>query len=269
MGHPVTEKNGSAAATEQGRRSWSWRRIAPLFVLIALAGLAFAMGWHRFLSFETLAMNREALRGFVAGNWPLALAAYAGIYIAVVALSLPGGALLTISGGLLFGWLAGGLVTVVAATIGASILFLIARSALGEPLAARAGPWLGKLRSGFQEDALNYLLFLRLVPAFPFWLVNLAPALLGVSLRLFVLGTFFGIIPGTFTFAIVGSGLDSIIDAQLAANPNCLSGGECAFRLDTGALVTREILIAFAALGIIALLPVIIKRVRARRRSST
>jgi len=265
----TSDDKGGAAGTAAGRGSGVIRRWLPLLILASFMVLVFAMGWHKYLSFKTIGLNYEALRAFIADNIVLAVLAYVLLYIAVVALSLPGGALLTISGGLLFGWLAGGLVTVVAATIGASILFLIARSALGEPLAARAGPWLGKLRSGFQEDALNYLLFLRLVPAFPFWLVNLAPALLGVSLRLFVLGTFFGIIPGTFTFAIVGSGLDSIIDAQLAANPNCLSGGECAFRLDTGALVTREILIAFAALGIIALLPVIIKRVRARRRSST
>jgi uncharacterized membrane protein YdjX (TVP38/TMEM64 family) len=267
-GRELSVEQGQGAGELQRMRAPAWRRFLPLVVLVALAALALAMGWHKYLTFEHLAMNREMLRDFVATNQLVALATFALIYVVVVALSLPGGALLTITGGFLFGWLAGGLTTVIAATIGASILFVVARSALCETLAARAGPWLGKLRAGFQEDALNYLLFLRLVPAFPFWLVNLAPALLGVSLRVFVIGTFFGIIPGTFAFAVVGTGLDSVIDAQIAANPGCLQGADCAFQFDPSALVTREILIAFAALGIIALLPVFIKRLRARRHPS-
>lgn len=246
------------------------RRLLPLFVLIALAGFAVSMGWHRYLTFGQLVENRAALAGFVAANRLLALAAYIAVYVAVVALSLPGGALLTITGGFLFGWIAGGLSVIVAATAGASILFLVARSALGEPLAERAGPWLDRLRKGFQEDALNYLLFLRLVPAFPFWLVNLAPALLGVRLSTFAVGTFLGIIPGTFTFAFLGAGLDSAVDAQIEANRECLAAGaDCDIQLDAGALVTRELLIAFAALGVVALAPVIIKKVRARRGRAT
>ena len=106
------------------------------------------------------------------------------------------------------------------------------------------------------------------MPVVPFWLANLAPALLGVSLRAFVIGTLFGIIPGTFAYAIVGTGLDSVIDAQIAANPGCLQGGECAFQFDPSALITRELLIAFAALGVVALLPVLVKRLRARRHPS-
>lgn len=251
-----------AGMSRQGRL----RRLLPLMVIAGLMALVFAMGWHKYLTFEQLAVHREALRSFVAGNFMLALGTFAAIYIVAVALSLPGGVLLTISGGLLFGWVIGGLTVVVAATIGASVIFLIARSALGEPLAARAGPWLDKLRAGFQEDALNYLLFLRLVPAFPFWLVNLAPALLGVSLRTFAVGTFAGIIPGTFTFAFLGAGLDSIIDAQIEANRSCLdAGGDCAFHLNPGALVTPEILLAFAGLGIIAIIPVALKKLRARQ----
>ena len=246
------------------------RRLAPLVVLLALGGFAIAMGWHNYLTFDALVANREALAAFVAANRPLALATYMAVYVVAVALSLPGGAILTITGGFLFGWIAGGLAVVVAATVGASILFLIAKSALGEPRAERAGPWLDKLRKGFQEDALNYLLFLRLVPAFPFWLVNLAPALLGVRLSTFAIGTFFGIIPGTFTFAFLGAGLDSVIDAQIAANRECLeTGADCDFRFDPSALVTKEILIAFVALGVFALLPVFIKKLRARRGRAT
>ena len=118
----------------------------------------------------------------------------------------------------------GGLASIAAATIGAIVVFLIARSALrraacrpGRPLACES------LRQGFQEDAFNYLLFLRLVPIFPFWLVNLAPALLGVSLSTYALATLIGIIPGTFAYSIAGKGLDSVIVAQQAAHQSCLA----------------------------------------------
>lgn len=249
-----------------GARGATLRRLVPLALLLALAALAVWLDLHRLVTLDQLAHNREALRGLVAGSPPLALAAFMAVYTAVVALSLPGGAALTLAGGFLFGWLAAGLASVLAATAGATLLFLIARSALGEPLAARAGPRLARLRRGFQEDAMSYLLFLRLVPAFPFWLVNLAPALLGVRLSTFVAGTFLGIIPGTFAFAFIGAGLDGAIAAQIAANPDCARAGEgCVLRLDPAALVTREMLIGLAALGVVALLPAVLRRRRARR----
>jgi len=247
------------------------RRYLPLIVLVAVAALVFQQGWHKYLSLEHVAANRDALRGFVDAHTLLAVLAYMGIYVGVVALSLPGGALLTITGGFLFGWLVGGLATVFAATIGASIVFLIAKTSFGETLAARAGPWLKKLSDGFSEDALSYLLFLRLVPAFPFWLVNLAPALLGVGLPVYVLGTFVGIIPGTFAFAFLGAGLDSIIEAQQAAFDACkaeAAGAPCSFSLDPGSLLTPELIAAFAALGVVALIPVVIRKLRAGRRNS-
>lgn len=242
------------------------KRFLPLIVLAAIAALVISQGWHKYLTLEEIARNHEALTSYIGSNLLLALLAYAALYIAVVALSLPGGAPLTLAGGLLFGWQIGGPATIVAATIGATILFLIAKTALGETLAARAGPWLSKLQDGFKENALSYLLFLRLVPAFPFWLVNLAPALLGVPLRTYVLGTFFGIIPGTMAFSFLGAGLGSVIEAQNASYANCLAqnpggaGTDCQFTLDTSALITTELLLAFAALGVVALIPVAIKK---------
>jgi uncharacterized membrane protein YdjX (TVP38/TMEM64 family) len=244
------------------------KRIVPLAVLAAVAILVVSQGWHKYLTLETIAENRQLLKGYIDENYLLALLAYAAIYIVVIALSLPGGVFLTLTGGFLFGWLVGGTVTVLAATVGAMIIFLIAKTSFGEPLAARAGPWLGKLRAGFQENALNYLLFLRLVPLFPFWLVNLAPALLGVRLGTYVFGTLIGIIPGTFAFSFAGVGLDSVISAQREAYEACLSSSganatpPCEFKLDPNALVTKELLIAFAALGIVALIPVLLKKIR-------
>ncbi len=243
------------------------RRYLPLALLLGVGVLVVSQGWHKYLTLEQIAANRDLMRAFVAQHLATAITVYALIYVAVIALSLPGGALLTITGGFLFGWLAAGSVTVFAATIGATLIFLIARSSVGETLASRAGPWLQKLSDGFKDDAMNYLLFLRLVPAFPFWLVNIAPALLGVSLPVFVAGTFFGIIPGTFAFSFLGSGLDSIIEAQQAAFAACQATGDttCAFSLNPGSLLTPELLIAFAALGVVAILPVIVKKLRARR----
>ncbi len=252
------------------RSGWV-RRLAPLLVLAAAAGLIVSQGWHHYLTLETIAQHRELLKAFIAENWALALLAYMGVYIVVVALSLPGGAALTLTGGLLFGWLTAGPATIIAATIGATIIFLIAKTSFGEPLAARAGPWLAKLRDGFQEDALNYLLFLRLVPAFPFWLVNLAPALLGVPLRTYVIGTLVGIIPGTMAYAFLGAGLDSVVREAIADQQACLAraaregGLDCTLSINTSNLVTPELLTALAALGIVAIIPVIARKLRRRR----
>jgi len=262
------DSDEGAAGDAEGS-SWL-RRLLPLVALFGVGALVISQGWHSYLTLEQLAANREALKELIDGNLPLALLIYIGIYIAVVALSLPGGALMTVTSGFLFGWLLGGSASIVGATIGATIIFLIAKTSLGEPLAARAGPWLAKLRKGFQQDALSYLLFLRLVPAFPFWLVNLAPALLGVPLSTYLIGTAVGIVPGTFAFAYAGVGLDSVIAAQRQAHEACLEAAgvqgaaTCQFSLDPGALLTPQLLIAFALLGLVALIPVAIKKIRSR-----
>jgi uncharacterized membrane protein YdjX (TVP38/TMEM64 family) len=244
------------------------RRYLPVIVLAGLMAFAFAMGWHKYLSLKTVGLNYEQLKGFVADNWALAIFAYAGLYIAVIALSLPGGLIMTLSGGLLFGWLTGAIVTVIAATIGATLVFLIAKTSFGESLAAKAGPWVEKLRDGFKENALSYLLFLRLVPAFPFFAVNLAPALLGVPLSTYVIGTALGIIPGTTAFSVAGAGLASVIEAQNTSYQACLAGApanpdvDCPYTIDTSALVTTELLAAFTLLGVVALIPIAIKKMR-------
>lgn len=240
------------------------RRLAPLVLLVAAMGLAYGMGWHELLSFKTIGLNYEALRSFIATHLGAALLLYMLLYIAVVALSLPGGLVMTLSGGLLFGWQIAAPATVVAATVGATILFAVAKTSIGEPLAAKAGPWLGKLREGFRKDALNYLLFLRLVPIFPFFVVNLAPALLGVPLRTYVIATFFGIIPATIAFTVTGSGLGSVIEAQNRIYRDCLAKTPadtgCTYSIDVGSLVTTELVAAFVLLGVVALIPVAVKK---------
>lgn len=257
--------------SESARGVAAWlKRLWPLLALFAAAGIVFAMGWHRYLTLQALAENREALRAFIDANMMLSLAIFVALYAATVALSLPGGAVLTIAGGFLFGWVWGGAASIVAATIGAAIVFLIARSALSDVVAARAGPWLSRFRQGFQEDAFSYLLFLRLVPIFPFWLVNLAPGLLGVSFATYVAATILGIIPGTFAYSLAGNGLDSVIEAQQIAHQSCLAkmgpGGQesCPYALDPGALLTPELIAGLVALGLVALVPVAVKWFRRR-----
>lgn len=236
------------------------KRWAPLIVIVGLMLLGFAMGWHKYLSLSELIRQRTMLQAFVADNIGMALGTYVLIYVAATAMSLPGAVILTIAGGFLFGAAFGAATTVVAATIGATLIFCAARTALAETLRRKAGPMMAKLADGFRENALSYLLFLRLVPAFPFWLVNIASALFDVKLRVFVIGTFVGIIPGTIAFAFVGAGLGSLIEAQEVANPGCADAGTCA--IDPMALATPELLGAFAALGAIAIIPVLVKKLR-------
>ncbi len=264
----MVEKTDEAQRDTKAKSSGGIRRWLPLILLASLMALAFSMGWHKYLSFKTVGLNYEALRGFISDNLLISLAAFAALYIAVVALSLPGGLILTVSGGLLFGWKLGAPTTIIAATIGATILFLIAKTSFGEGLADKAGPWLAKLRDGFKENALSYLLFLRLVPAFPFFVVNLAPALLGVPLKTYVLGTLFGIIPGTLAYSFAGAGLGSVVEKQNASYNECLalkSEAACPYTIDTSSIITPEIITAFVLLGVVALIPVFLNKWKARK----
>lgn len=230
--------------------SFSFTRLIPLLVLVAgLVGF-FALGWHRYVSFEVLRDNRETLLQWVQQNALLAALAYMAIYAIAVAFSLPGGLVLSITGGFLFGTLLGSIYIVIGATVGATALFIIAKSSLGDFLRSKAGPWLHKMETGFRENALSYLLVLRLVPLFPFFVVNLVPAFLGVPLSTYVIGTFFGIIPGVFVFASVGAGLGSIFDK-----------GE-SFR--ASGILTPQIVIALIGLAVLALIPVVYKKIKAR-----
>lgn len=241
----------------------SYRRwIAPAAILVAAAA-AYAMGLNRLLSFEAFVAQRAAIEGFVSHHLALALVIYAGLYILVVALSLPGAAALSISGGFLFGWLVSAPVSVIAATIGAVIVFEVVKTSFGELLAERSGPMVKKLSGGFARDAFSYLLFLRLVPAFPFFAVNVVAGLCNVSLRAFALATVIGIIPGAVAFSYLGTGLGSLIDMQTDAYVACVKEkGEanCTLDLDPSLLVTRELLAAMALLALLALIPMLLRR---------
>ncbi len=222
----------------------------PLAALAAGIAISFAAGLDRYLSFDALAQNRGALLEWAAAHGPEAALVYVGVYIAVVAFSLPGGTIATLAGGFLFGTWLGGALAATGATIGATVIFLAARTALGDFLRAKAGPSLAAFEAGFRENALSYMLVLRLVPAFPFFLVNLAPAFLGVTLRTYFVGTLIGILPATFVFASIGAGLGSVFDR-----------GE---RPDLGIIVSAPVLLPLLGLAALALIPVAVRAWRKR-----
>jgi len=246
------------------------RRLAPLIVVVLLAVAAYFFIGRGGISLEALIRHRMAIGAFVSEYRVLAVLAYIALYVAAVALSLPGAVFLTLAGGFLFGLPVGATAAVIGATLGATLIFLVARTALGEPLLRRAGPRATQLAQGFREDAFSYLLFLRLVPAFPFFLVNLVPALAGVRLAPFVAATALGIIPGAVVYALAGTGLDSVIAAQQAANKTCFAAGrtDCHMVFDAKDVLTPQLIGALIALGLLALVPVVIKRLRARSRAT-
>jgi uncharacterized membrane protein YdjX (TVP38/TMEM64 family) len=242
-------------------------RWIPLALIVCLMVGAYAFGLQKNLSLQTIAANREVLRDYISHNWMLAVLIYAVVYAVAVALSFPAAGLLTVIGGLLFGWETGAIVTVFSATLGATVIFIAAKTSLEKVLARKSGPLLTKVRDGFAQNAFSYLLFLRFVPLFPFWLVNIASALARIKLRTFIPATFIGIIPITLVFSFVGSSLDSVIAGQRAAFDACVAKGgtvHCHFDISLKHMVTPQILVALACLGVLALTPVLVKRMRAK-----
>jgi uncharacterized membrane protein YdjX (TVP38/TMEM64 family) len=229
------------------------RRAAPLIALVcgAIAG-AVLLGDR--LSFDALRDNREALVAWRDANYLTAALSFAGLYIAVVAFSLPGALIMTLSGGFLFGLWAGGALTLVSATIGATTIFLAAKTGLGDRMAARmgaSGGTMARLQAGLEANQVSYLLLMRLVPAMPFFVANLAPAFFGVGLRTYVWTTFFGIMPGTMVYTWVGAGLGEVF-----------ARGEDP---DLGLLFAPQVLGPLLGLCALAALPIFLKAVRKRK----
>ena len=204
-----------------------------------------ATGLGDLLSLETLRTHRAALTGWVGGNLVLAAVAFVGVYAAAVAFSVPGAVILTLSGGFLFGAVLGTLLSVVGATIGAVLVFLFARMIFGDSALEKFGERGRVLAEGIRRNAWSYLLVLRLVPLFPFFLVNLVPAFVGVRLPVYALTTFFGILPGTAVFSLSGAGLGSVLDA----------GGA----LDLRSILTPQILGALLGLAALSLAAIPLK----------
>jgi uncharacterized membrane protein YdjX (TVP38/TMEM64 family) len=229
----------------------SLRRILPLLLLAVGLGICLWFGLPEYISLEALRENRVWLLAQVADHRAAALGLYVLAYIAAAALSLPGAAIFTMAAGFLFGQVLGSIAAIFAAALGATLVFMVAKTSLGDALRARAGPWLSRMADGFAANAFSYLLVLRLIPVFPFFVVNLVPAFLGVRLRTYVTATFLGMIPGGFVYASVGAGLGHIFE----------SGGDISLE----AVLTPEIVTALVGLALLALLSIGYKAIVARR----
>ncbi|WP_374383290.1 TVP38/TMEM64 family protein [Dongia sp.] len=233
-----------------GRKSSNitWRRLWPLLPLGIGFALFFALGGTQILNLEILKARQADLQAVAANHYFLAVLGFMLAYTALVACSIPGSVVLTLAGGFLFGTVPATCYIVTAATMGAVLVFLAARSALADLLRARAGPWFSRLADGFERDAWSYMLILRLVPVFPFFVVNLVPAFLGVSLRCFAVTTFFGIIPATFIYAAIGSGLGETLAASDGVNLS----------------VSPSVWVGLVGLGALAATPIAWKRLQRR-----
>jgi len=239
----TTMTNNENSGENSGERAsnTSLKRWVPLGLVLSLLFGGYLMGLNEYFTLEFVTENRDRLMGHVNHNYVMSLVMYFVIYTVAVAVSFPGASLITVVSGFLFGWFAAGLVTVFAATLGASIIFLAARTSFGDLLQRKAGKRMAKLASGFQEESFSYLLTLRLAPIFPFWLINLAPALFGMKLAPYVIATFVGIIPGTFAYAYLGQGLGSTIDGS-------------------GSIVTPTLVAALGVLALVSAIPIVVKR---------
>jgi uncharacterized membrane protein YdjX (TVP38/TMEM64 family) len=232
----------AATITSAEKHGTRWGRIAILALFVAAVAAFFLLGGQRWLSLDALRANAERLRGYTADHYAAMLVASVLVYAAATAVNVPAGAVLTLAVGFLFGRWVGTAAVVVGATAGATLAFLGARYVFADAARRRAGPFAQRMLAGFRDNAFSYLLFLRLVPLFPFWLVNLVPALTPIRVRTFVAATAIGIIPGTFAFANAGSALASI--------------------RSTRDILGTSTLLAFGLLGVLALVPVLVQKLR-------
>lgn len=225
------------------------KRWIPLVVIAALMVVAYTTGLHEKISLQVLQDNKESMLSAVAEHPVRTALGFMAVYIVFVALSLPAATLLTLTGGFLFGAWLGTFYVVSAATIGATIIFFIAKTSLGTTLREKAGGLYKRVEGNMKDNAVGYLLFMRLVPIFPFFLVNIVPALFNVRPRIFILTTFFGIMPGSFVFVNLGTQLATITSLS--------------------DLVSMQTLLAFALLGVFALIPTLYKQIKTRKKALT
>ncbi len=230
--------------------SQMWRRLAPAAILLLGLALFLLFGLDRYFSFEMLSRHHAALVAWVAGNRLLAIVLFVLIYALVVAFSVPIAIVITPAGGFLFGVWLGAMLSVIGATLGSVAVFLAARTALYDLFHARAGAALARFQEGFRRDSFSYLLFLRLVPVFPFWLVNIVPALLGMRLGPYMLATLIGIIPAAFVYAGVGASFGLLFER-----------GESP---DLGIIFEWRFLLPLLGLAVLALVPVLYTHLRGR-----
>ncbi|MEM7724164.1 MAG: TVP38/TMEM64 family protein [Pseudomonadota bacterium] len=239
-------------APETGQKS-TLARYVPI-ALIAVGAAAGAYFLRDYLSFEALAQNREALIAFRDANYIATVAAFIFAYMVIVAFSLPGATIATLTGGFLFATFPGALFNITGATIGATLIFLAAQTSFGAKLGAKLEGSEGvvkKIKDGIDENQWSMLFLMRLLPVVPFFMANLIPSILEVPLRRFVISTFFGIMPGAIVYTSVGAGLGEVF--ARGETPNL------------GIIFEPQILLPILGLSALALLPIVIKAVRGKK----
>ena len=233
----------SSTTAEQAPNSTG--KIVIALLLAAGIGAFFYFDLGQYLSLDALKKNRDSLLAYTESNFGVAVALFVCVYMVQTAFSLPGGAILTLAGGFLFGSLLGTVFVNVGATTGATLAFLAARYLLRDWVETKFGDRLEPIQAGFAQNAFSYLMTLRLIPAFPFFLVNLVSGLTRVNLGTYVLATAVGIIPGSFVFAYAGRQLGTI---------NSL-----------GEIASPPVLLAFTLLGLLALLPIVYRKLTGKK----
>ena len=234
--------------TDTGKPGWG--RALPIAMIVAVA-LIGAFTLSDYLSFEALRDNREALLAYRDNHYVWAAFVFMAIYVVIVAFSLPGALIASLTGGFLFGTVAGSAFNIIAATIGATLIFQAARWGLGERLAAGMDTSEGRikrLKDGIDENQWSMLFLMRLVPVVPFFVANLLPAFVGVSLSRFVISTFVGIIPGGVVYTSVGAGLGEVFEQ--GETPNL------------GIIFEPHVLLPILGLCALAALPILLKALR-------
>lgn len=222
-------------------------RWLPLLIILLILASVIYFQLYTYLSFESLKEHRQFLSHWTQEHFILASIIFMVVYIIAVAISIPGAIFLTLTGGFLFGLFYGTIYVVISATIGSIIIFLAMKTALRQYLEKLTGRFIKQMEHGFKENAFSYLMVLRLVPLFPFWVVNIVPALLGVSLRTFALTTFLGIIPGSFVYVWVGAGLSYIFESQQTPNLKII--------------FMPQILLPLLALAVLSIIPLLYKKI--------
>ncbi len=200
--------------SETSSKSNLVKRLLPLGIIATALTAFFALGGPEYVNIDTLKQNQAFLKGLVADNFILVFLGFIAIYALLVGISFPGAGFLSIFGGFMFTTLPATAAIVIGATLGACIIYMAVKMALGESMAEKMGPYMAKFESGLKENELSYLFILRLVPIFPFFVVNVVPALFNVKFRNYVVSTFFGIIPGSLVYASIGDGAAAIFEQE-------------------------------------------------------
>jgi uncharacterized membrane protein YdjX (TVP38/TMEM64 family) len=229
------------------------KKLPILILMLTLFGVLY-FELHSYFTFESLKQNHEFLLEWTHAHPLLSGLIFTCVYLAIVAVSLPVAVYLNITAGFLFGIVWGTIFAVTGATLGAILIFLAVNTAFGKWLEQKAKGWLKDLEKGFQKNAFNYLLAIRLIPVIPFWAVNIGAALFNIRLKPFIIATFFGIIPETALYTWMGSGLEGMIRAGQSPSWDMF--------------LTPSTLIPLLALPILPLIPLIYHALTKKRKKS-